>query len=235
MRDVYDRDAHRAARLQELLAERRSQGARAAATADDPRVLERLRSLGYVGGGAPPPAGDWPRGLPDPKDRLALRARLHESEALLAKGDLAGAVRDFEVLLKEEAENRFALLRLGTALSRLGRPRAAQAPLARLAALDPRQAEARYLLGEAYLRGAQWLEATAEWMEVTRLQPRRAAAWSNLAVALLATGRDTEAVKALEEAVRLEPGQALYRENLAAARGGAVPPPAVAQPMSRAT
>ncbi len=217
-RNVHDRDPHRATRLQELLAERRAKGARATAAADDPQVLERLRSLGYVGGGTAPAAGDWPRGLPDPKDRLALRARLHESEALLARGDLAGAARGFEGVLKDEPDNRFALLRFGTALSRLGRYRAAQAPLARLASLDPRQAEARYLLAEALMHAGQWPQAVAEWMEVTRLQPRRAAAWSNLGFSLLRSGKPTEAVKALEEAVRLEPGEALWRENLDGAR-----------------
>ena len=217
-RNLHDRDPHRATRLQELLAERRAKGARPATAADDPQVLERLRSLGYVGGGTAPAGGDWPRGLPDPKDRLAVRARLHESEALLARGDLAGAVRGFEGVLREEPDNRFALLRFGTALSRLGRYRAAQAPLARLAALDPRQAEARYLLAEALMHSGQWPQAASEWMEVTRLQPRRAAAWSNLGFSLLRTGQPAEAVKALEEAVRLEPGEPLWRENLDGAR-----------------
>lgn len=217
-RNTHERDPHRATRLTELLLARRSQGLRPASAADDPQVLERLRSLGYLGGGSAPAAGDWPRGLADPKDRLALRARLHEGEALLARGDLAGARLAFESTLKEEPDNRFALLRLGTVLARQGRFREAQAPLERLAGIDPRQAEARYLLGEALLRTGSWTRAVTEWVEVTRLQPRRAAAWSNLALALLRSDQAAEAVRALEEAVRLEPGQALYLENLQAAR-----------------
>lgn len=229
-RNTHERDAHRASRLAELLVARRSRGLRAASASDDPQVLERLRSLGYVGGGTVPAAGDWPRGLADPKDRLALRSRLHEGEALVAKGDLAGARRSFEGVLREEPDNRFGLLRLGTVLSRQRRFREAQAPLERLAGIDPRQAEARYLLAEALMHTGSWGRAVTEWMEVTRLQPRRAAAWSNLGFSLLQTGKAAEAVKALEEAVRLAPGEALYRENLEAAREEAARRPVPPQP-----
>lgn len=229
-RNTHASDPHRATRLLDQLVARRSQRLRAASAADDPQVLERLRSLGYVGGGSLPTTDDWPRGLADPKDRLALRARLHEGEARLAKGDLAGARRTFEGVLEAEPDNRFALLRLGTALSRQGRFREAQVPLERLAGIDPRQAEARYLLAEALMRTGLWRRARTEWLEVTRLQPRRGAAWSNLAVALLRTGKAGEAVKALEEAVRLEPADALYRENLEAAREELARHPAAPKP-----
>ncbi len=79
-----------------------------AAAAADPEAASRLRALGYVGGGRAG-AGGGPR--PDPKDRIAVAARLAE----VTSGEATGreAIRLLEQVLADDPRNPQAHLRLG--------------------------------------------------------------------------------------------------------------------------
>lgn len=215
--DLFDRKPEVARRL---LAElRRIEGAGAVATrpAADPETLERLRALGYSGGGGrpsvPPPAG-----LADPKDRLAEKRALQAAEGRMLAHDPAGALARLDAVLASERDNRLALLRSGAALTALGRPREAIPRLERLVRLDPDHAEARYELADALTRAGDRPRAITEWQEVLRLQPRRAVAWSNLGAVLVQSGRAQDAAAALERAHALEPANPVLAENLGAVR-----------------
>lgn len=196
-------EAERAARrLRTALREVEARPAASAGATDDPETLARLAALGYVGAGAA--AGEPPPGLPDPKDRIALRETLTEADDRLRRGRTAEALAGFERVLAAEPGNRFALVRSGIALGRLGRHDEAIDRLRRAAA-DPAQAETRTALADALLRAGRPAEAADEWAEAVRLQPRRAAAWSGLGTALGRAGRPADAVEAMARAVELEP------------------------------
>jgi arylsulfatase A-like enzyme/Flp pilus assembly protein TadD len=217
--ETRDRLAERAPDVKRLRAALREVEARssiASAGVGDAEVLESLRALGYVGGGATP--AEPPDGLPDPKDRVTLKARLVAAEQDLQAGDAAGALRGFDAALKDEPDNRFALLRSGTALARLRRFREAVTRLERAVKVDPAQAEARYELADALTAAGDLPRAAQEWMDVVRLQPRRAAAWSNLGGVLFRRGDPRGAERAVARAVELEPKNALYVENLSEVR-----------------
>jgi arylsulfatase A-like enzyme/Flp pilus assembly protein TadD len=222
-RDPGERDNRIAAapgeskRLLDLLGKRRAPSIADSGAPPDPEVLEKLRSLGYVGGGGSPAAA-IPAGLPDPKDRLRLKTRLAEAETALGQRSYRAALQAFDAVLAEEAGNRFALLRSAAALVALGRARDAVPRLERLLLQDPRHAEGRYALADALTRSGRTARAIQEWRDVTRLQPRRAAAWSNLGTVLLLSGRTAEAAEALGQASRLDPGDPAISENLAEAR-----------------
>jgi tetratricopeptide (TPR) repeat protein len=198
-------EAERAARrLRAALREVEARPAASAGVAEDPETLARLAALGYVGAGAA--AGEPPPGLPDPKDRIALREALTEADDLLRRGRAAEALARFERVLATEPGNRFALVRSGIALGRLGRGGEATVRLRRAVAADPAQAETRTALADALLRAGRPAEAADEWAEVVRLQPRRASSWGSLGVALGRAGRPSDAVAAMARAVELEPG-----------------------------
>jgi arylsulfatase A-like enzyme/tetratricopeptide (TPR) repeat protein len=180
--------------------------------AEDPAVLEQLRALGYVGGAVR--TGSAPAGLPDPKDRRALRELLSEGEARLRAGDTSGALQRFEAVLAREPGNRFATLRAGIALLKAGRLAPAAERLRQALAQDPNQAETHYALADALTRAGRLAEALPAWFETVRLQPRRVAAWSNLGLVLHQLQRPAEAVRALREATRLEPTNPLVLANL---------------------
>lgn len=205
-----------AKRLRAALREVEGRSSIASAGAGDAEVLESLRALGYVGGGATP--AEPPDGLPDPKDRMAMKTQLVAAEQALQSGDAASALRRFDAVLKDEPDNRFALLRSGVALSRLRRFREAVTRLERAVKADAAQAEARYELADALTAAGDLPRAAQEWMDVVRLQPRRAAAWSNLGGVLFRRGDARGAERAVARAVDLEPKNDLYVENLSEVR-----------------
>ncbi|MET0552885.1 MAG: sulfatase-like hydrolase/transferase [Vicinamibacteria bacterium] len=217
-----DARAHpEAAELRRQLTDIERKGSAHATAIVDPEARERLRALGYVGSGAaaerePPP------NLPDPKDRVHLRAMLSEAEGLLRGGDYARALALFEEVRRTDPANRSASLRAGVALLRLGRAEAAAERLREAVRLDPERAEARFALGDALLRAGRAGESIDHWMELTRLQPRRYEAWFNLGMALLATGKPALAVEALDSAVALRPleGDAAIAAARAASAAG---------------
>ncbi len=218
-KETSDRASERApdmARLRGLLREVESRSSVASAGASDPEVLESLRALGYVGGGAT--SSEPPAGLPDPKDRIAQKAQLTTAENALRSGDAAAALRGFDAVLAKEPDNRYGLLRSGVALARLKRWREAVTRLERAVRADTAQAEARYELADALTAAGELARAAQEWMDVVRLQPRRAAAWSNLGGVLFRRGDARGAERAVARSVELEPQSALYVENLAEVR-----------------
>lgn len=183
---------------------------------DDPEVLERLRSLGYVGGGATPggPSG----ALADPKDRLQEKEKCSQGEALLRASRFDEAIARFEAVLATDPQNRFATLRSGMAYLKKNDVTRAVPRLEAAVRADPRQAEARYALADALTRAGRNDEAVQQWLETTRLQPRRAAAWSNLGTVLSRLGKKKEAIDAFAEGVRQEPGNGQLLANLGLAQ-----------------
>ena len=192
----------------------------AAAGTADPEAAARLRALGYLGAGAAasePPS----HGLRDPKDGNELRNLLTDADQALRRGDYRRAVAGFDSVLARDPENRFALLRSGSALLQRGDPPGAAARLERAVRLDPSNPEAQAALSEALVRSHRYAEAAEHGREAVRLQPRRAEAWANLGTALGLSGKAPEAAGALARAVELEPRNAGLRARLAFAEHGA--------------
>ncbi len=84
---------------------------------EDSETLERLRSLGYLSGGARAGAGP----LPDPKSRIGLVDDLDGAAELMARGDLAGAETVLRRILESEPQLVLAWQRLGDVLDGRGR------------------------------------------------------------------------------------------------------------------
>ena len=174
---------------------------RIAGTLVDDAAMQRLRSLGYVGVGAPVelPVGD----LADPKSRIAMRDQLQEGEGLLRALKYADAEKVFAEVLAVDPDNRFANLRSGIALLRLDRIAEAVKVLGHAVGVEPRRAEARYALGDALMRSGAFAAAADQWAALAELQPRRKEAWFNLAKAFEKAGQLTQSQTAMAEFERL--------------------------------
>jgi arylsulfatase A-like enzyme/Tfp pilus assembly protein PilF len=231
-RNLFAVERQKARELERLLDAAEALAGTEAETAADPEVMERLRALGYLGSGRA--AGEPPSGLPDPKDRAALRQILTEADELLRRGDWRAALGKFDAVLVEEPDNRFALSRSGEVLLRSGDLPAALTRLRRARELDPDQPEVRSLLAEALMLAGEPAAAASEWMEVVRLVPGRAAAWSNLGAALGRAGEVQKAVAAMERAVEIEPEEPDRLIRLAFAEHGAGEPAAAAGHLEQA-
>jgi choline-sulfatase len=226
-RNLFDAD-HR--KVRELERVRRSIAAlplKAAPATADAEALAKLRSLGYLGAGgstSEPPA----TGLRDPKQGNAARELLTRADLALRGGDPAAAIADFDAVLKEDPENRFALLRSAAALLALDDAEAAASRLERAVRLDPERAEARALLADALIKSGRYDAAEQQAMELVRLQPRSPAAWVKLGNALGLSRRFDDAVGAFRRAVELEPrdprwlARLAFAEHAAGRRGAAI-------------
>jgi choline-sulfatase len=169
----------------------------------DTEALNKLRSLGYLGGGSS--NREIPRDLPDPKDRLRERNALSDAESEMAKGNPAAALRQFDAVLATDPRNRYATLRSGVALFQLGNSRAAVLRLEKAVELAPEDPQAHATLADILDQAGQTRGAIKHWMEAARLQPRATGAWSRLGQSLLADGRTKDAVDAFRQAAELDP------------------------------
>ncbi|WP_371280511.1 sulfatase-like hydrolase/transferase [Dokdonella sp.] len=179
---------------------------RVAETSSDDEAMQRLRSLGYVGVGAPVEVP--PDDLADPKSRIAMRNTLQQGEALLRAQRYAQAAEIFADVLATDPDNRFANLRQGIAFLRLNRIEEATRVLKHAVEVEPHRAEARYALGDALMRSEAFPEAADQWAVLAELQPRRKEAWFNLATALEKSGQAEQADIAMQEYRRLETEEA---------------------------
>ena len=201
--DLFAARRDRAGGLRRVMGEMEARPARWGAASADPEAVARLRALGYTGGAPSASADQAPAGLPDPKDRLALREQLTAASELLDGGRIDAAAARFEQALTGEPGNRFALSRLGFAELRRGHAPAAIRRLEQAVAAGADDAETRALLAEALVAGGRPAEAVPQWMTVVDLQPGNARAWSNLGATLGLGGRPADAVAAYEKAVAL--------------------------------
>jgi arylsulfatase A-like enzyme/Flp pilus assembly protein TadD len=101
----------------------------------DPEALERLRSLGYVGGAAATASDD----LADPKQKLESYLRFERAQDLVADGRPMEALEIFEELAADSPDNRAALDHLARGYVMVGRFDRAEATVRRLLAIraDP--------------------------------------------------------------------------------------------------
>jgi choline-sulfatase len=201
-----------------LAVELKKAPAATSAPSEDPEVFAALRSLGYAGGTSSARGLSGPAsldGLADPKDRRRQKQLLDLAESLLADGDTVEGLVTFEVVLGSEPDNRYALLRAGQTMARLGQLTGAIPMFERLLALDPDHHEARFELADALSRTGQVDAAVGQWTALVERQPGRAVAWSNLGTLSLRRGELDKAEAALRRAAALEPRNPVLRGNLA--------------------
>lgn len=183
-----------------------------ASQVDDAETLAHLQSLGYVGAGNA--MGPAPDGRPDPKSLTGLRARLRDAETLLRHGNSEEAMAAFERVLEDEADNRFALMRVGTLALKQGDLDKAITLLRSTLTQFPDQADARFALADALTRAKRYDEALPEWMETVRLQPKKLEAWSNLGSVASWAGDPESAISAYRKALELAPDDPAVLGNL---------------------
>jgi tetratricopeptide (TPR) repeat protein len=140
------------------------------------------------------------------------------------------AANAYRELLKTHADDPQLLANLGMALSMSGREAEAVAPLERALKLNPKLANARRFLAEAYAAAGKPLDALAELRKITELAPRDPASWFALGHAYNGFAQDAMATfndrpedlpwrqlllaDALAEDGRLVDAFALYRSTL---------------------
>jgi arylsulfatase A-like enzyme/cytochrome c-type biogenesis protein CcmH/NrfG len=173
-----------------------------AAAALDPEAAERLRALGYVGGGA----GGAPTGasLRDPKDGVPLLRGLNTG-MMAVRTDPALAIRELTAVLAEDPGLLVARRSLAMAYGTARQYQRAVAELRRLAKDAPLSAEDEVVLGDNLRFAGRLDEAVAVLEETARKNPRFAQPWISLAEAHVKAGKLAEARASYERVLEFSP------------------------------
>ena len=150
-------------------------------------------------------------------------ARLHQvtAELLVSEGDFPRAVRQFRKALEIEpglsgASRALAVAIMNTNPDDAGIREAEQALESELA-LNPRDAESQYQLGEIAWRRGDEQDALQRYSAAVELEPRFAEGLVALGKALTASGEFERAAKHLEDAVKIDPENEVAHYRLAQA------------------
>ncbi len=230
IRDLAARRPAEVAGLQRILDERFPDAPHAPGRALDAATRARLEALGYLGGEATP-AGGPP---PDPRDRIALLARMDAADARFAAGDADGAVALYRAVLAEDPADLEAVVRLADLLHYAGRYAEAAEAFARAEALDPTDPSHptnRALALEALGRDAEAAEALARARRLDPgYRPAREKAWARLA----AEGRLDVVAREAREALAADPADGAALAALVHAEHAGEGPAAVARAAEKA-
>ena len=177
-------------------------------TAPEPAVLERLRTLGYLGGSSP----SHPTGR-DPKDGIALVERL-ESGLAEARARPALAVQELSAVLAEEPDAPLARRYRAIAFQFAGRYLDSVADIRVLEAKGPPSLDDLTVLAESLRLAGRHDEALAALDRANALDPRAPEPPLLRARTLRAMGRSEEAGVALRQALALDPGSGEARRGL---------------------
>jgi Flp pilus assembly protein TadD len=134
---------------------------------------------------------------------------------LIRQRRYAEAIEQFSELLKSSPENEPALVQLGIAQARSGKPDEAARAFAEALRLDPADAGAHNNLGNVLAQQGRHEEAVRQFEETVRLNPNHTGAHNNLAISLDKLGRVGDAIGQYREAIRLQPGFLAALNNLA--------------------
>jgi len=146
-------------------------------------------------------------------DRYATQ-RCRLGNRLIAAGQVAPAIAQYEDALRFKPESAEAESDLGNALEHAGRIAEAMAHCRAALRLKPDYPKAHNNLGNALLDTGDVPAAIAEYQAAARLDPADPAAHYNLGIALFKTRRFTEAIAEYGEALRLRPDYADAHYNL---------------------
>jgi Flp pilus assembly protein TadD len=119
-----------------------------------------------------------------------------------------------EYLLRQDARDTKAHVKIAKALMTLGKPAEVLNHLRAAAAIDANDPETHYFLGILYRQQSKLAEAKAEFENVLRLDPDHSKAHGNLGLVLLTQGNLSGAEIHFQHALRLNPEDAVARECL---------------------
>ena len=177
---------------------------------------ERLRALGYVGGGAASqPAGER---APNPASVIDDWVMFEQALTALHTGRAREVLVMLTTLAGRHPEGRVFQSTLARALEDAGNPRAALAVHRRIVERWPDDAMLFHDLAAAARAAGDASEAVRAEQAALALDPSNAAALNGLGLTHADAGRSAEAAAAFERAAARDPGNASYWTNLGNAR-----------------
>jgi arylsulfatase A-like enzyme/Flp pilus assembly protein TadD len=178
-------------------------------------TIERLRSLGYIGGGAVA-VRDKYTDADDPKRLVEIEQMLTQGNEAFRAGRLSEAVDVYRAIIAKRPDTEDAYRKLALVYWRSGRPRLAIETLEAALRAGVTQSEVRIKLAQYLAESGQPAKAVALLeKDATGSDPD---ALIGLGNALTMAGRNAEAVRVFRRLLEIDPANALAYENLGAAQ-----------------
>jgi arylsulfatase A-like enzyme/Tfp pilus assembly protein PilF len=174
-----------------------------AAIKENPQVLERMRSLGYLAGAGEPPKERFSK-EDDLKTLLPYYRKLLRASALASQGDATGAARLLEELVAAKKDYLTAYEYLAEVHAQMGQYAEAVEALKPALDLAPGRTRLRGLLGLYLSQAGQQDSAIKELRQALTSDPEDPELWTNLGVACWKSGRLDEAEDSFARAVALD-------------------------------
>ena len=185
----------------------------------DPESMERLRSLGYAGGGRSSPS-DLTEGLADPKDRIQLWDKTEWVIVHLSKGDYTKAAQIAEEILEEDPTNLLAMEHLASSRKKLGDRKSAMKLYRRMISLADDRPVPHVYLGNLLWQEGKLDEAEREFRAALGTDARYALAHERLGYLQLSKGAFPEALKSFQRALEIDPERFKVRLGIARTYAG---------------
>jgi tetratricopeptide (TPR) repeat protein len=183
----------------------------------DQETLQRLASLGYVGGGPPArTAGTAPQTLADPKDKLTAFVAVQRAGELMGSDEYGPAAEALEAALKEEPAMPLARVMLGSCYSEIGRTEDARKQFDRVLKDDPQSIAALIGLANILLAQGQTSDVITLCNRTLSLDDRNTQAYTLLGDVYIRQHEPAKALPYLEKAVQIQPKLTQNQVNLAA-------------------
>lgn len=186
----------------------------------DREALERLASLGYIGG----TLSSERRGGPAPRALIHFEVEMFTGRRLMGTEDFEGARALYDRLLSEDPTNRHALSQASVAAAKAGDLEGSAAYAARLTETYPEFVDGWVYLGEARVAQGRFPDAEAVFRAAAERHPTEIALSYRLGLSLLAQDKVGEAEaafrKAIEGAGETVPPAFAVALGLAAAKKG---------------
>ncbi|HZM68931.1 MAG TPA: tetratricopeptide repeat protein [Candidatus Cryosericum sp.] len=165
------------------------------ASAGDAEVIEKLRSIGYIG-----------------EERMT--AQNNRGLIALDEGDVDGAIAQFEHALAKGAPGQEVRLNLARAFLEKGDYEKARSAAAEVLRADPRSKQAEAIIAGTYIKEGRLEEAEARLRAALAIDASFLLARAKLGEVLQRQGRDDEALKELETAVSIAPLSPIEFNNI---------------------
>jgi arylsulfatase A-like enzyme/tetratricopeptide (TPR) repeat protein len=177
---------------------------------ETPETRERLRSLGYIGGGSAAVRDTYTE-ADDPKRLIELEQAIHRAMEAYRQGRADEAAALLRDVIAKRPDTEDAYRRLALIYWRAGNPRAAIGTLEEALRNGITQSEVKIKLGQYLAEAGQPARAIALLETFTDVDPDALIALGN---AYVAAGRRAEAIKTFRRLIAADPRNGLAHENI---------------------
>ena len=177
-------------------------------------TIERLRSLGYIGGGSATVREKY-TDADDPKRLVEIEQMLTTANEAARAGRIDEAADLYKTIITRRPDTEDAYRKLALVYWRSGRPRLAIETLEGALRSGVTQSEVRIKLGQYLAESGQPAKAIALLERDTGQDPDALIALGN---AYVGAGRNAEAVRTFRQLLDLDPNNALAYQNLGTAQ-----------------